>query len=513
MRRTGSGNSGVTSGNVITRTTRTGREYLRVSVDRSGQARSVDEQHEENVPAAAGRGVELGDPYLDNNRSASRYATKTRDDFARLLADLQSGAFGADELWLWESSRGSRKVGEWVDLIDVCEATGVHIHVTTHGRTYDPANGRDRRSLLEDAVDSEYESGKTSARALRSAASSAAAGRPHGAIPFGFQRRYDPMTRKLVAQEPQPTEAPLVRELYDSLSSGHSLREIAADWKTRGVVNDSGRPFSSQHLRALALNPAYAGLRVHDPEGRKAGRRHARPGHGVPVVKGTWDGLVKVDQYWNVHRLLTDPKRVTVRPGRGIHLLSMISSCDVCGGPICATNRTKEPEYQCRDGGHVRVRKAELDEMIEGLIFAYLSRPDVAETLAAGQVESSELSAVRGDLGTARAQLDELYDTAGKPGGVSLAALARIEPRLLATIAELETRETELTLPPALSGLITPGHGVQQQWQGMPMSARRDVVRMLFAPGMLGALRIIRRPEGRRNIHVPVAERVILVHA
>ncbi len=89
------------------------------------------------------------------------------------MADLESDTFGADVLVLWESSRGSRKVGEWVTLIDWCEMRGVKIFVTTHERTYDPANGRDRRTLIEDATDSEYESYKVHKRVARTAASQA----------------------------------------------------------------------------------------------------------------------------------------------------------------------------------------------------------------------------------------------------------------------------------------------------------------------------------------------------
>jgi site-specific DNA recombinase len=136
-------------------------------------------------------------------------------------------------LWLWESSRGSRKVGEWVTLIELCEQQQVKIHVTTHNRTYDPSNGRDRRSLLEDAVDSEYESGKISARLKRAAAANAAAGKPHGRAPYGYRRRYDERTKKLIAQEEDPIEAPVIRELFERVKSGHSLRSIALDWEAR----------------------------------------------------------------------------------------------------------------------------------------------------------------------------------------------------------------------------------------------------------------------------------------
>jgi site-specific DNA recombinase len=47
-------------------------------------------------------------------------------------------------------------------LLELCEQRSVSIFMTTHGRCYEPGNGRDRRSLLEDAVDSGYESAKMS---------------------------------------------------------------------------------------------------------------------------------------------------------------------------------------------------------------------------------------------------------------------------------------------------------------------------------------------------------------
>ena len=143
------------------------REYLRVSKDRSSRGKSPDQQHDENVAALMNRGWDIHpEPYRDNDRSASRYSKQAREGFAKLMSDLEEDAFGAGALGLWESSRGSRRTGEWVDLIELCEERGIRIWVTTHGRLYDPANARDRRTLLEDAVDSEYESAKTSKRLL-----------------------------------------------------------------------------------------------------------------------------------------------------------------------------------------------------------------------------------------------------------------------------------------------------------------------------------------------------------
>ena len=224
-------------------------------------------------------------------------------------------------------------------------------------RTYDPANGRDRRSLLEDAVDSEFESGKISARLKRAAAANAAAGKPHGRAPYGYRRRYDERTRKMIAQEPDPVEAPVIRELFERVKSGHSLRSIALDLRGARHPHPTGKIFLRSTCacwRRPRRTPA-CGCTTRMADG---GRGHSpQPGTpGVQVVKGTWEPLVSEATYRAVQRILTDPKRTTTRPGRAKHLLSNIAVCDVCDGPIFVSFRSGQTTYQCRKGC-VRVQK------------------------------------------------------------------------------------------------------------------------------------------------------------
>ncbi|MBX7554640.1 recombinase family protein [Streptomyces sp. NPDC004232] len=139
--------------------TRTAREYLRVSKGKGKTARSITDQHRDNIAAEADHGPwTWGEPYKDTG-SASKYATKTRDDFEKLLADLTSGAFGdpGDVLVLWEVSRLARGTGRGVALIDAAEAGGYLIHVTSLDRTFDPRNYGDRHSLIGGINDAEKE--------------------------------------------------------------------------------------------------------------------------------------------------------------------------------------------------------------------------------------------------------------------------------------------------------------------------------------------------------------------
>lgn len=480
----------------------TAREYLRVSRDKSGRERSPQEQHDDNRRAADTRGWTLGPAYKDIG-SASKFATKERDEFGRLVDDLKNGIFGANILVLWESSRGSRRVSEWVQLIELCEERRVQIYVTSDAKLYDPADARDRRSLLEDAVDAEYETAKTSKRARRAAAANAVAGRPTGRVPFGYKRTRDPETGRVDQQVPEPAEAAVVQELFRRLHGGDSLRGIARDFEARGIRTRTGIVFSAQHLRSLALTEGYAGVRVHVP-GRRS--RDDAAGRERREYAASWPGLVDRDLFEAVKHRLTDPSRVTTRPGRGVHLLSMIAVCDVCSGPLAARNsKEREPEYACHRGSHVRVGYDALNDFTASVIIEYLSRPGRVEKLLA-QDDRAELQAARDKVAEIQAELDDLADQVGS-GALSATLAARSEPRIIARLKAAQEREAALGTPNTLRGILSPGDEVAERWADMPMSAKREVARILLSPAVIGELRVTRAPSPGHTS--PMEDRVV----
>jgi DNA invertase Pin-like site-specific DNA recombinase len=490
-----------------------GREYLRVSVDKSGRERSPDEQHADHERAAGQFGFCLCATAYRDIGSASPYARKRRDDFDRLIGDLEEGRFGAALLIIWDSSRGSRRLSEWVRLIELAQEHGVKFFVWTHGRIYDPNNGRDRRSLQEEGVDAEYASSKISDGVLRSGRSNAAAGKWHGRIPYGYRRIRDLQTGKFVAQVPEPEEAEIVRELFARLLEGHSMRSISKDFEARGVLthqhyDKTGNPlprkaFSAQHLRSLALSPTYIGERVHDPASRSTGRKKPTTTPAT-IVKGQWDGIVSKADFLAVQRLLTAPERVTTRPGRGVHLLSMYVLCDVCEGPVSVRLGGGDHTYACREAGHVKINKAALDTYATEIIVGYLARPDIHEAFAATAVNGDELDRVRDEIASIRAELDDLAAQVGS-GALSATLAARAEPPMLARLAAAEKHAADLSTPPALAGWTGPVGEVRARWEAAPVSARREVARFLLTPELLGELRIGRAP--RRG--GPVSDRAV----
>jgi DNA invertase Pin-like site-specific DNA recombinase len=481
----------------MTTTKATAREYLRVSRDESGRLRSPEEQHNDNERAAEAHGWALGAPYVEDGAvSASRYGRKVRPGYAALVDDLEADRFAASTLILWEPSRGSRRLSEWSRLLELLEDRGVDLFVTSHGRGYDLANPRDRRSLAEDGVDSEYESGKTSIRMRRARAAEAANGLPHGRVPYGYRRDYRVSPsghRELVGQVPEPAEAAVVRELYQRIAEGHSIRSIARDFAARGIERRSGGAFTPAHLRKIATTAAHAGLRTH---------------HGS-LTEATWAPIVDRALWHRVQAILTDPARLTYRPGRARHLLSMIARCAECGGPLAVISHRGRPTYTCRDGGHVRVGEADLDEHVTEVILDYLARPDVyREIRSSGHDHDEDLANARAVTATVRAEHNDLADLVGR-GEVSATLAARAEPAILRRLRVAEETERHLATPSALRSLITPGRDVAKRWKAAPVAARREVARLLLAPNVLGELRVQRRPAGvSKHATVPVADRV-----
>jgi site-specific DNA recombinase len=459
----------------------TAREYLRVSVDKSGTERSLEQQHAEHSETAADLGVTLGKPYKDIG-SASRYAKKARDDFERLLADLRNDRFGADLLWLWESSRGSRKTGEWVTLLDLCEEKGVRFYVQIHERILDPRNGNDRRTLLLDAVDSEYESHKTHKRVTRGAG---ATGR--GVCPFGYERGYDRVGgasgRRIMRpteQRPNRDEAQAIIELFFRIRAGHSMAAIERDFRTRGLVGRQGKPLSARIMGDMARRIAYIGKRTHKGKELPA---------SWPVVAdfegASYDGkpvsvpeFVKV--FHEVQGILKNGDRRTNFSGGPRHAFSGTLVCDICAAPMTVTYRKaagtpQPPAYQCHGRGCTRINKEKTDCLLRTVVLAYLG---------------AELVPMQAELMLKRSQV-EAYEAEDPetPGEARL--LGRKIERLSWEIRELEKGETELTPGPSpLAALSGYGPDVEKRWDATPVKAQRSIVRMLLAPDVLGQVRV-----------------------
>lgn len=386
-------------------------------------------------------------------------------------------------------------MGEWVTLIELCEDRAVRIYVTTHGRMYDPSNPRDRRSLLEDAVDSEYESSKISSRTLRGLDANARDGKPHGICPFGYQRDYEIVDGRSqpVRQYAHPVEGPLIVSLFTRVRAGHAFNAIAQDWRELGVVGRRGKPISAATMRDLALNVAYIGL---------------RSVKGVNV-EASWDRLVSDELFYAVQGILSDPSRVRGRPGATQYELTGAVTCGECSGPITVRyrdGRDGPAAYVCKRG-HFRIDKEEVDAVVigsaknPGVILRYLARPDAYRDVTA-DASGGAAAQVRDELAKARAELRETEE-AEPESMAEERRFARRAERLEDKIRGLEAKARDLAAPTALGALFEPGGDVAARWAAAHVSVRRAIAGLLLTPELIGAVTIT-----RAAATVPAADRL-----
>jgi site-specific DNA recombinase len=441
--------------------------YPRKSKDeRTGWASaSVGEQEQIGRADCAEHGWTVVDVYPDDGRSASRFGKQVRDEWSRLRVDIGTGRL--DLLWLWETDRGSRELEDWAGFLNLCRRRGVLIYVHTHGRLYDPKVARDRRSLLEDGIDAEYESEKKSLNVRRSLAANAASGKPHGPTTYGYERVYEvdgSGRRRLVQQRRHPEHAAVVEEIFRRLARADPISQVVTGLNESGVPAPKGGQWRSASVRTIARNPAYI-----------AERRHAGQ-----VYAASWPTLVDQPTWAAVQSLLSDPARAKYRPGRNRWMLSRLAVCGVCGETL-----NGRPEYRGRPaaygcgGGCVSVQAEWLDDFVTALVVGRLSQPDVYADLAARRADDSAVLAAREEAATLRARLDEFTDAAAA-GTVSAAALAKIEARLLPQIEAADQRAEREGVPPALRELVDPAENVATRWAGLSVAARKSVIRILF---------------------------------
>ena len=435
--------------------------YARVSLDPRGEGRSVTEQVAECTAWATREGWDLVATITETG-SASRHArsTQARSRWGDIVDLVSSGTI--DILLTWEASRATRQLEEYAELRTLCARHGVRWGYS--GTVYDLTDRNDRFRTGLDMLVAEDESARSSERILRASRARATAGTPHGKLPYGYRREYDPTTGALLRQVPDETTAPVAREIITRVADGDTLYAIAADLTQRGIPIP--RPARTRHdpgawlpttVRRIAASPTYAAKRVH---------------RGAIVGDATWDALVDDRTH---QRAIAALDAMTVRAPRADrcvkHLLTGIARCGTCGGPMVhRVNRGRYAAYACRDRSCVTRKATDVDNHVLERALLILA---AAHTQAPTADDDPAIATAQADVDALHARMGTFIDQAAD-GSLSAAALARVEARLRPQIEAAEQQLRALRRPPTLSGydLSDPA----ALWESLDIGGRRTLL-------------------------------------
>lgn len=396
--------------------------------------------------------------------SASRFATKTRAEYARLRDILEPG----DVLVTWEASRAQRDLARYVELRDLCAERGVWWSYS--GRLFNLSDGDDRFATGLDALLAEKEAEQTRVRILRAHRANLAEGKPHGRVPYGYRIIRDPETGKAVGREPDPARAPLVAEAARRVLDGHSL-EATVRWI---ATKDPAPEWNAAKLRRILVNPTTAGYRTNSQ--KLGGKRGPQVIHG----KGTWEPIVSPQQHDDLVALFAARKSGPRGP-EPRHLLSGIATCGACGAYLWwgKGGRKKDGNhydvYTCRDHHTARSEQA-LDEVILAVVEGILTSPESLAALAAPPAEPDSTAKV--ELEELRHQLQAVEDqmTENKmPASVG----ARVATRLAERIAEAEAAVDPVFTDPVVREVVTAPDPVAE-WKALPLAQKRAFIRAVM---------------------------------
>jgi DNA invertase Pin-like site-specific DNA recombinase len=421
--------------------------------------RSPEEQVEIGRQWCEDEGHEVAAVIVEAGIGASRHSRGVRRGWQQAKQLIES--HDVDILVTWASSRATRKLGEYLELRDLCAEHGVLWCIK--GRVYDLNSRADRLGTGVLALMDEDQAEAIKDDVRRALRANARNGLPHGRQVYGYRRTYDSSTRALTGQEPHPDEARVVRRIFHEYLAGRSVRGITEGLNADGVPTHTGSPWHRSTVRGILSRPAYIAQRVHRGELLPAG----------------WAPIIDRDQWERVQRRLEVHRETNRRQATGVNLLTGVARCSVCGGPMHGSTSTGprgtgKSLYVCekRCSGRDRAR---LDAWVEAIVVERLSRPDVAEALegapdpAAGEART-RVEELRAEL----AEAMKLW----KAKKLSVQAYAEMEAELGRQITEAE-REARRALVPL--DLDVPDEGVAEWWKGLERQQQREIVGALIA--------------------------------
>jgi DNA invertase Pin-like site-specific DNA recombinase len=428
--------------------------YCRMSLAVMGDTTKVEDQERICRELCERLGWRVHDVYADNNKSAWQKNRK-RPAWDRMLADVDAGLIGA--IVVYHGDRLVRRPQDLAKLIELADSKGLRLASPTGTRNLD--NGDDRFIVWIEAAAQERSSYDTSRRKITQYERMRREGkvRPGGRGGRSYGFRGDNLTMI-------ESEAANLREAAARILGGEGAGAVAADFTARGIVTQTGIPFTYATLPQLLKRPRYAGLM---PDG---------------VQQAAWEPVLERSQ-WEALRAVLGNRSAgygyAVNSRR--YLLSGIAECGFgdCGAPLQIRHTRVRGDgppnvgYACiRPGCRKTYRsRVMLDAYVSQRVVSLLNQEGNPEPAAPRTPGLAERYAA------ADAQRREIEEVLADPSRGSVPALLKRLDRVNATLAELR----DLSAGDARSRLRTRYAGLTlEEFRGLPLAVRRSLVAAYF---------------------------------
>jgi len=503
--------------------------FYRRSTDR--QELSIEDQRRECHALAQTRGWEIVREFVPAKGYASGLTIERDSTFQEMVRLAEAGGHGVQYLMVYDVSRFGRLITDekiyWEQRFK--KHGGIQIFYVHGDFRNDGSLGDTLLKVVKHAEAHEY-SVKLSEVTLRGAKSHAALGHSAGgAAPFGYDRlEIDPAGNPVrvmnrlsdwksnkmhrVIWTPSPTNAPVVRWMFETYEKGTGLNLIVQQLNQQKLPAPRGRHWSKTMVHYLLRNRAYVGERIYNRRSYKAYRRGEKASLANPkdiwvVKENAHEPLIGRDLFERV-QAARRAKVITI--GRTFHrpyLLTGIALGANCGyrmiGHPSSGNGHKYFAYTC--SGYLRIGKTvcrsvhvltdSLENEVLQSIREHLSSPswkdEVRETLERmvteefGDSAQDRVQELQRQLDAVNQQIANIVDaikTAGRFSEAMNLALADLETQresVRSTLGDAEKRVNQRMGAETLAEKIMAYFGqLDRVWhQGLTIEERKELLR------------------------------------
>jgi len=219
--------------------------YLRAStVKQSEDGYSLDLQRDKLIDYAKIKEWSVVEEYRDAGESGR---TTKRPAFNRMVDDAKKKLFSS--VLVYKLDRFSRSLQDLLNVINILEDHGVSVWSVTQSYDDSTPEGRLMRNMLGSFA--QFESEMIGARVKDGMARRAREGDWNTSPPYGFR-----MNGKL---EEDPTEAEIVRGIYDQYVNGDTMSDIAERLNKVNVKSKRNGKWNPNTVRRVLSNHIYIG--------------------------------------------------------------------------------------------------------------------------------------------------------------------------------------------------------------------------------------------------------------
>ncbi len=339
--------------------------YIRVSTDDQLEF-SPDSQLKQAREYAKKNDLILPDEYIFQDDGISGKDAKHRPAFNEMIALAKSDEHPFDTILVWKFSRFARNQEESIVFKNLLRKSNVDVRSISEPVDPDSAFG----SLIERIIEwmDEYYLINLSTEVKRGMLERFSQGKIVSIAPFG----YDVVNSDYV---PSPTEAPIIRRIFEMYIGGMGMRRIATTLSAEGVRTKKGNLPDNRFIEYIINNPVYIGKIRWSKNGRAASKRDYK-NENIIIVDGTHEPLI-TEEIWNAaqERYYTVKKAFPKyqRPeSTADFMLKGLVRCSSCGATLCqSANKTS---LQCHNyaRGICKVSHSITFKLINKAVIEYL---------------------------------------------------------------------------------------------------------------------------------------------